>query len=300
SPSPTPRSWSPPPPADVDEQAVRAWWDRAARDLPWRHTRDPWAVLVSEVMLQQTQVERVVPRWHRFLARFPDPPTCASAPAGDVIDEWSGLGYNRRALALHRAATQVTERHQGRLPSDLGDLLELPGVGAYTARAVLAFAFEADHGVLDTNVARVVARRAGRSLGRAEAQAVVDDAVPAGGAWWWNQAMIDLGARVCVARSPRCGECPVRTGCAWRGGEDGSVDPAIGSASVSGRQSRFEGSDRQGRGRLVAALREGEVARGDVARTMGWPDDPGRAEAVLDGLVRDGLVVAGDAGVRLP
>ena len=284
----------------IDPPTLRRWWDRVARDLPWRRTRDPWAVLVAEVMLQQTQVERVVPRWHRFLDRFPDPAACAAAAPGDVIDEWAGLGYNRRALALHRCATEVAERHGGVVPDDLDSLLALPGIGPYTARAVLVFAFEQHHGVLDTNVARVLARRTGRSLQPAEAQRSATDAVPPGGSWWWNQAVLDLGAGTCTARSPGCPTCPVAVGCAWRGGEDGSPDPAVGSAGVAGRQSRFEGSDRQGRGRLVDALRRAPVSDRDVAEVAGWPDDPERADAVAASLVRDGLAVARGGHLHLP
>jgi A/G-specific adenine glycosylase len=251
-------------------------------------------------MLQQTQVDRVVPRWQQFLDRFPDPPACAVAPVGDVIDEWAGLGYNRRALALHRCATEVVTEHDGRLPGDLEALLALPGIGPYTARAVMVFAFEADHGVLDTNVARILARRAGRRLKRSEAQQAADDAVPPGQSWWWNQAVLDLGARICTARRPQCRDCPVRSGCGWRGGAAGADDPAVGSAGVAGGQSRFAGSDRQGRGRLVDALRRGPVALDDVARVAGWPDDEERARRVTAGLVADGLVVADGERLHLP
>jgi A/G-specific adenine glycosylase len=288
------------PGAGIDHHALRRWWAETARDLPWRRTRDPWAILVSEVMLQQTQVDRVVPRWHRFLARFPDPSACARAPAGDVIDEWSGLGYNRRALALHRAATAIEADHGGRLPPDLDALVDLPGVGPYTARAVLVFAYEHDEGVLDTNVARVLARRGGRRLTRAEAQAAADRAVPAGGGWWWNQAMLDLGAQVCTARAPRCDACPARSGCCWAGGAGGRPDPAVGSAGVAGGQSRFEGSDRQGRGRLVEALRQGPVDEVDLGPVMGWPDDADRARRVATALVEEGLVVRDDRYLHLP
>ncbi|MDQ4130378.1 MAG: A/G-specific adenine glycosylase, partial [Actinomycetota bacterium] len=138
--------------------ALLAWGDGRRADLPWRATRDPWAVLVSETMLQQTQTSRVAPRYTAFLARFPTAAACAAAPAADILRAWAGLGYNRRALSLHRAAQAIVERHAGQVPDDLEALLALPGVGPYTARAVLALAFEADHGVLDTNAARVLAR----------------------------------------------------------------------------------------------------------------------------------------------
>src|SRR4029079_11689265 len=174
------------------------------------------------------------------------------AGPGAVVEEWAGLGYNRRALNLWRCAAAVCEQHGGAFPDDLGDLLALPGVGPYTARAVLAFAFERDVGVVDTNVGRVLARRAGRSLEPRGRQLAADAAVPPGAGWRWNQAMLDLGATVCRARRPACDGCPVRSGLAWAGGVD-APDPAVGSAGVSGGQSRFEGSDRQGRGRLVDA-----------------------------------------------
>ena len=275
--------------------ALLAWWEEERRDLPWRDTRDPWAVLVSEVMLQQTQSSRVIPKWHAFLERFPDPAACAAAPAGAVIEAWAGLGYNRRGLALHRCAQAVAAEHGGRLPADLSQLLALPGIGPYTARAVLAFAFEQDVAVLDTHVARILARQAGRRFTAKEAQAAADDEVPVGEGWAWNQAVLDLGAMVCRSRSPRCDACPVARTCAWRGH---GPDPAVGSAGVSTPQSRFEGSDRQGRGRLVDALRLGPVA--DVAAATGWPDDPGRADRVAATLVADGLAVRVGDLLRLP
>jgi A/G-specific adenine glycosylase len=277
--------------------ALDAWAATLPRDLPWRATRDPWAVLVSETMLQQTQVSRVVPKYHAFLAVFPDPPTCAAAPAGAVVAHWSGLGYNRRAVQLHAAARAVTEQHGGVVPADLDALLALPGVGPYTARAVLAFAYERDVAVLDTNVARVVARRLGRRLALREAQAEADALVPQGRGWWWNQAMLDLGALVCRKRAPRCDLCPVRESCAWQGS---GPDPAVGSAAVSGRQSRFVGSDREGRGRLVDALRAGPVPLDALAAVMGWPDDAERARRVAAGVVADGLAVLEEHRLRLP
>ncbi len=269
------------------QRALLRWWERQARDLPWRRTRDPWAVLVSEVMLQQTQVARVVPRYEAFLERFPDPAACAAAPLAEVLGLWAGLGYNRRARDLHRAAASVVEAHGGRFPAELGALLSLPGVGPYTARAVLAFAFEHDVGVVDTNVGRVLARWEGRRLRPSEVQRLADAAVPSGAGWRWNQALFDLGAGPCARRAPKCGNCPVARWCAWRGEGD---DPADGSAGVAGGQSRFEGSDRQGRGRLVDALRAaGRVPAGGLAGAAGWPDDPARAARVAAGLVADGL-----------
>ena len=277
--------------------SLLAWGRPRLRDLPWRQVRDPWPILVSEVMLQQTRVERVVDRWPRFLERFPRPAACAEASPGDVIAEWSGLGYNRRALNLHRTATVVVGLHGGDLPRTLEDLLSLPGVGPYTARAVLAFAYEDDGAVVDTNVARIMAGWTGRRLTVREAQGLADASVPIGEGWAWNQVVIDLGATICRARGPQCGDCPLASGCTWRGT---GPDPAVGSAGVAGRQPSFDGSDRQGRGRLVARLAEGPVAGPDLAEAMGWPDDQERAERVAAGLVADGLVVSAPGGYALP
>ncbi len=279
-----------------------AWAEGTRRDLPWRRTRDPWPVLVSELMLQQTQVARVIPKWHAFLERFPTVARCAEAPAGEVLRMWAGLGYNRRALNLHRAAVAICEQHGGRVPDRLGDLQALPGIGAYTARAVLAFAFDRDVGVIDTNAARVLARLAGRPLRAAEAQRRADAAVPPGRAWEWNQAMLDLGATVCTSRRPSCERCPLAPWCAWRRAGPGTADPAVGSAGTSGRQSVFAGSDRQGRGRLVDALRGGPVAfePARLAAACGWPDDPARARRVAEGLLAEGLAVVDGRLLRLP
>jgi A/G-specific adenine glycosylase len=289
-----------PPHRRLAEQLL-AWSADARRDLPWRRTRDPWAILVSELMLQQTQVARVEPRFLAFLDRFPDPAACAAAAPGEVVRAWTGLGYNRRAIDLHRTATVVVAEHGGRLPDHLDALLALPGIGPYTARAVLAFAFERDHGVVDTNAARVIARAvAGRRLNAREVQDHADELVPLGRGWDWNQAVLDLGATICVKRSPRCERCPVADRCAWaeRGFED--PDPADGTAGTSGAQSRFEGSDRQGRGRLVQALRTGPLELERVADAAGWPDDPDRARRVADSLVGDGLAEYADGQLALP
>jgi A/G-specific adenine glycosylase len=261
-------------------------------------------------MLAQTQVNRVVPKWEAFLARWPDPAACAASPVSEVIAAWSGLGYNRRAVQLHRAAATIVERHGGQVPSDLAGLLALPGVGPYTARAVLAFAFDRPVAVVDTNVARVMARAVGgRSLTAREVQALADSLVPVGrGGWAWNQAMLDLGATVCTGRRPACDRCPLgpdglQPGCRWA--VAGGPDPAPGSARVSTPQARFAGSDRQGRGRLVAALTAlapGEyLPTAEVAAAAGWPGDPARADAVATRLVTDGLAVAGpDGSLALP
>jgi A/G-specific adenine glycosylase len=286
------------------EQArLLGWAARQRRDLPWRRTRDPWSVLVSEVMLQQTQVDRVVPRWERFLQRWPTTSACAAAPLGDVLVEWQGLGYPRRARALHTAARQIEVVHEGRFPDHLEDLLALPGIGPYTARAVLAFAFERDVAVVDTNVGRVLARRHGVVLGARRAQEAADRWVPAGEGWAWNQGLLDVGALHCRPRVPRCEGCPVSETCTWFLAGRPEPDPAKGSAAVSRRQARFEGSARQARGRLMAALGAGPVALDDVATVAQLTDRPepdGAVAELVDGLVRDGLVERGDGELRLP
>ncbi|MEY4173271.1 MAG: A/G-specific adenine glycosylase [Actinomycetota bacterium] len=272
--------------------AVLAWGVPRLRDLPWRHTRDPWAVLVSEVMLQQTQVRRVVPKWQAFLDLFPTPEACAEVPLGEVLREWQGLGYPRRARNLHATATEVSRL--GSFPSTLEGLLALPGVGAYTARAVLAFAFEADAAVVDTNIARVLARVEGRRLTPKEAQAMADGLLPLGQAWEWNQCLMDLGAVVCRPQ-PDCAACPLRRSCAWQGR---GPDPAVGSAGVSRSQAPFEGSDRQARGRVLRAVAVSPLRREDAARAMAVGVE--RAERLVQALVSEGLLATDGDLLRLP
>ena len=283
--------------ADVD---LVSWFAEQGRSLPWRDSRDPWEILVAETMLQQTQVARVIDRWRRFLGRFPDVATCAASPVGDVIDEWVGLGYNRRAVNLHRTATMIVADHGGRFPIARPALLELPGIGPYTARAIRVFAFEQDDAVLDTNVARILARTAGTSLTRTAAQQLADRLTPTGQGWAWNQAMLDVGAVHCRARQPECTACPFDSCCRWRLSGWLEPDPATGSAAVSTPQSRFAGSDRQGRGRLVAALRSDPVDEADLAAVMGWPDEPERAKRVAATVIADGLAVLRAGSYRLP
>lgn len=292
-----------------DEFAARAgallrWAGRVQRDLPWRRTRDPWLVLVSEVMLQQTQVERVVPYFEAFAERWPTPERCAAVELAEVLAAWQGLGYPRRARNLWRTATIITERHHGQVPADLDDLLALPGIGPYTARAVQAFAFGIDTGVVDTNVGRILARWAGRRLAPAEAQRTADELVPAGESWAWNQAMMDLGAKVCTKRDLSCGQCPAQQWCAWAaevlGSEPSSQpDPAERSAGVSTRQAPFEGSDRQARGRLLAALSSGPLPAERAAAAMGLEHDATRAQRLVAELIAESLVSAVGDQLRL-
>ena len=253
------------------------WYDRHRRPLPWRATRDPYALLVSEVMLQQTQAARVVPYYHAFLARFPDVAALAAARPREVLEAWSGLGYNRRALALQRAA---------RVVADYGwpdDLTELPGVGPYTAAAVGSFAWDRQEAAVDTNVRRVIERHDGTAHTPKGLAARAAELLPAGRAADFNQAMMELGATVCRPRAPRCGECPVHAGCAG---------PAPPPARRRGAE-RFEDSDRWARGRIVAALLEGRPLPPELTAE--------RRERALTALERDGLVVRqADGSVRLP
>lgn len=270
-----------------DAGAVLSWGSPRLRDLPWRATRDPWQILVAEVMLQQTQVERVIPKWTAFCDEYPAPATCAAAPLGDVLRLWHGLGYPRRARNLHDAATLMVDRHDGHVPDRLDHLLALPGIGQYTARAVLVFAFERDEAVVDTNIARVLARAAGERLTPKRVQALADEIVPRNEGWAWNQCLMDLGAIVCRP-APHCADCPVASECRWHRAGHPDPDPAVGSAGVSAPQSRFEGSDRQARGRVLLALTAGPAAAG------------GFSKDIVDSLVADRLVVTNGDRIRLP
>jgi A/G-specific adenine glycosylase len=274
--------------APVDPGAVLAWGGPRLRDLPWRATRDPWPILVAEVMLQQTQVPRVIPKWTSFCAAYPTPAACAAAPLGDVLRHWQGLGYPRRARNVWAAAGLIVERHGGSLPDDLDALRALPGIGPYTARAVLAFAFERDVAVVDTNIARVLARLAGERLTSRVAQALADSFVPRGAGWAWNQMLMDLGATVCRP-APGCDACPLAVSCAWHVAGHPVPDPAVGSAGVSTRQAPYDGSDRQRRGDVLRALHDGPRPAADFPAP------------IVDGLVVDRLVVrTADGALSLP
>ena len=221
----------------IEQRAVLEWGLPRLRDLPWRQTRDPWRILVAEVMLQQTQAVRVVPKWRAFCDAFPTPAGCAGSSLGDVLRLWHGLGYPHRARHLHDAATAIVDRHNGRVPDQLRELLALPGIGPYTARAVLVFAFERDEAVVETNIARVLARVTGERLTPKRVQEIADALVARGDGWAWNQSLMDLGAVVCRPR-PHCADCPITPGCAWHRAGRRDPDPAAGSAGVSTRQAR--------------------------------------------------------------
>lgn len=280
-------------------ETLLQWGEPRLRDLPWRDSRDRWAVLVSEVMAQQTQVSRVIPKYLQFMAAYPTPVECAAAPLADLLSLWSGLGYPRRCKHLHDAAKRIVAMHHGVVPGVIDELRALPGIGPYTARAVLAFADESDVAVVDTNVARVLARITDTPHSARESQRIADEWLPRGRAWVWNQVLMDFGARVCTARSPRCADCPIAEACMWRGALD-RPDPAQRSQLTSKPQPRFEGSDRQARGRLLRMLTQRGVPEQDVARVMQLADQPRRAAVLVESLVRDGLVVVEDGICRLP
>jgi A/G-specific adenine glycosylase len=276
------------------------WYADHARELPWRDPgASPWSVLVSELMLQQTPVARVLPVHAAWIERWPTPTDLANEPTGEAVRAWGRLGYPRRALRLHAAATVIVERFGGAVPDTYDELITLPGVGDYTAAAVASFAFGRRQVVLDTNVRRVFGRvLAGtefppRSLTRAE-RAAASAALPGDdSAATWAVAVMELGALVCTAARPRCGECPVRDQCAWY---------AAGRPAHDGpprRGQTWAGTDRQCRGRLMAALREADGPLSHLQMEAAWRDGTQRSRC-LAGLVADGLVEPTPDGFALP
>ncbi len=273
---------------------ARRWYAAHARDLPWRKPGvSAWGVLVSEVMLQQTQVSRVLPVWLDWMARWPAPADLAARPAAEAIRAWGRLGYPRRALRLHECARVLVDRHAGRVPADLDSLRVLPGIGEYTARAVAAFAYRQRHPVVDTNVRRLVARAVTGAPGGGPAATAGDLAAVAAllpadpeAAAQASVAFMELGALICTARSPVCTACPLRRSCAWRLRGSPPDAPRAGR-----RTQRFTGTDRQVRGLLMAVLRE---ATGPVPASrldLVW-SDPQQRRRALDGLLADGLICA--------
>lgn len=270
---------------------VVEWFDGAARDLPWRAPdRTPWGVLVSEVMLQQTPVVRVEPAWHAWLAQWPTPADLARAATADVLRAWGRLGYPRRALRLQECARTIVERHGGVVPRTEAELRDLPGVGEYTAAAVLAFAYGKRSVVVDTNVRRVLARAVGGAALPAPSytaaeRALATNLAPAGDteAARWAAASMELGALVCTAKAPKCGACPVAALCAWR--TAGSPPDAYADRR---RTQAWAGTDRQARGRVMAELRRAAEPV-DRALLAGLWHDPRQLDRAISGLIEDGL-----------
>ncbi|WP_439593997.1 A/G-specific adenine glycosylase [Microbacterium sp.] len=277
------------------------WYRDNARDLPWRRPGfGAWGVLVSEFMLQQTPVNRVIPHLEAWLARWPTPTALAMDAPADAVRAWANLGYPRRALWLHRAAVEIRDRHDGVVPDDVDALLALTGIGDYTARAVAVFAYGSRHPVVDTNTRRVLARAidgrsqpgppSKRDLAAMEVILPVDVESSA----IVNAAAMELGATVCIARSPRCDACPIADRCAWR--LAGYPD----TGDERRRQAKYEGSDRQARGAVLRVLRDAEAHAVPVDTVIpDWPD-PLQRDRAIDSLIADGLAEAADGMLRLP
>lgn len=269
-------------------EPVMSWFDANARDLPWRSDPAPWRVMVSEFMLQQTPVSRVLPMFDAWMRRWPTPAGLAAEPPGEAVRAWGRLGYPRRALRLHAAATAIVDHHGGEVPSGIDELRELPGVGDYTAAAVASFAFGRRHVVLDTNVRRVFARAVdgveypSANVTKAE-RLQAGRLLPDRDAAKWAAATMELGALVCTARSPRCDECPLVDRCTWvRRGKPAWNGPVR-------RAQSYDGTDRQCRGRLLGVLREASGPVPKVQLDLVWSDADQR-ERCLDSLLDDGLV----------
>ncbi|MDQ4044972.1 MAG: A/G-specific adenine glycosylase [Chloroflexota bacterium] len=284
-------------------ESLLGWWEGNARELPWRKTRDPYRILVSEVMLQQTQVDRVIPYYHQWLQAFPDVHALAAAPTATVIRLWKGLGYNRRAVNLQRAAAAVVERG-GQFPDTVVELRALPGIGPYTAGAIACFAFEQDVSFIDTNMRRVLHRVfvgsdvPERRASDREILGIAQAALPDGDAWRWNQALIEFGALQCTARTPACVICPAQTVCMARPRIHSDLQAA--NADRNGRSRApvpFERTNRYFRGRIIDALREqdGGALSIEALGRMVKPDYSIEDQAWLQKLVvdleRDGLAV---------
>lgn len=282
---------------------VLKWFDEHGRSFPWREHRDPYATMVAEVMLQQTQTGRVGPSYEAFLKRFPDVSRLAHAPAMDVIQAWKGLGYNKRAVSLQRAAQVIEHDHGGVFPSDPATLRALPGLGEYSAAAIACFAFDAQVPVIDVNVERVLSRSA---LGVEPAKAdgaklrrAAEQHLPAGDAYRWNQALMDIGALFCRGEKPLCAKCPLKLSCRFH--VSGKAKAARAPAR---KQEPFEGSRRQKRGGIIDQLRESAskgLPLGQLAHAIhpnGEDRDLHWLVELLDGLERDGLVQMTDAARR--
>jgi len=282
------------------------WYEVNKRDLPWRHTTEPYQLVAAELMLQQTGVDRIAPRWTRFVERFPSWQSIAEATPGEVIREWQGLGYNRRAVSLHRMARAVVEEFGGSLPADRKQLLELPGVGPYTANAILSFVHNQDVPAIDVNLRRVIGRLAfsDAEAPLADVEAVAAEAIPPGRSGDWNQALMDFAALVCTLRKPACLLCQMRDVCRTANGGAAPIERPTRLAAE--RRVRYVGSTRYQRGKVVDLLRnEPRLSAEEIADRLAADPAAGQfeLELLLAGLVRDGLIeLAEDDGshYRLP
>jgi A/G-specific adenine glycosylase len=319
-----------PSPSPPLQTALLAWFAQSARDLPWRHTRDPYHILVSEVMLQQTQVDRVIPKYHAFLAAFPTLEALADAPTSEVIRLWAGLGYNRRAVNLQRAARAVRDKHGGAFPPTVEALVALPGIGPYTAGAVACFAFEQDVAFMDTNIRRVLRRALvgpdGQEPAPKDRELLELGAalVPPGQGWAWNQAIMELGALTCTAAAPACRRCPLSGECrayaAWRADDEAAIlamgdgravarelgaPPRAARRVAERKEAPYLGSRRWYRGKIIDALRLhhaldlsslGALIKDDYTGDV----DSAWLRELVDGLAHDGLLALDGNRVSLP
>lgn len=279
------------------QSTVLEWYAASGRDLAFRHSTDPWAILVSEVMAQQTQAARAAEAWGRFMTEFPTPASLAAASPAAVIRAWRGLGYNRRALALYRAASAIVDQHDGRVPDSLEALVRLPGIGPYTARAVLAIAFNRPVAALDVNIRRVLGRAfIGEAMPSRALQAAADGFVPEGRAAAWTHALMDIGAAFCRPRDPRCDACPLQTTCRYAARPEPAFDPTP-PRSRAKAPVQFESTTRWLRGRILDQLRDSpDWVSFDVA--IGTHDSVAVREALAT-LAAEGMLEADGQRARL-
>jgi A/G-specific adenine glycosylase len=312
--------------AQVHAQLLQ-WYEAEQRNLPWRTTSDPYAILVSEIMLQQTQVDRVLPKYHQFLAAFPTLADLANAPTAEVISVWVPLGYNTRAVRLQSIARQVIAEHDGRIPDTIDELLKLKGIGRYTAGAIACFAYHKQVATVDTNIRRVLhriflglevgARQTEQPINDAQMLLLAEQVLPEGEAYNWNQALMDLGATICTSNSPECTRCPLQNTClAYGEMSQYSLFPSgavfrqlkkVAEKKSSYQSQPFTSTNRYFRGRIIDLLRTLSAGQriplaelGPRIKTEYSPDDAAWLQKIVAGLARDGLLDHTEEGVRLP
>ncbi|HTI14715.1 MAG TPA: A/G-specific adenine glycosylase [Dictyobacter sp.] len=305
------------------QNAMLQWYAQEQRDLPWRATSDPYEILVSEVMLQQTQVDRVIPKYRQFLAAFPTLEALATAPTADVISAWVPLGYNRRAVSLQSIARQVVAEYGGRLPDTITELMKLKGVGRYTAGAVACFAYRKHVATVDTNIRRVLHRiflgleHPDPKLNDAQMLQLAEQVLPEGFAYDWNQALMDMGATTCTSNNPQCGSCPMQAHCqAYSEMSQYSLFPSgivfrqlrkVAEKKGKYRATPFTSTNRYFRGRIIDLLRTLPADQrlslailGPQIKTEFQEQDMAWLQKIVNGLAKDGLLDYSEEGVRLP